>query len=158
MGSIFTCLGMYLTSFWGHLASFVMSRVSFWVPQASKMHPSDVQASVMKTYENLGFLLILEGWEALVATRNGIWKLTGWLGWPSRLAGQAGEDSGSRGYTQGFPGTTPELREPGKSVVKGHLPGPNSNQPDGYKLPNCKTIRLQATRLQTTYGLHTAIL
>ena len=103
LGSILTCLGSYLASFWGHLASLVMSRVSFWVPQASKMHPSDVQASVMKTYQNNWFLLILEWWEALVATRNGIWKLTGWLGWLSRLAGQAGEDSGIPRGSQGPP-------------------------------------------------------
>ena len=43
-------------------SSFGFILRSFWVPWAAKIQTPSHQADIAKTYENLWFLLILEGW------------------------------------------------------------------------------------------------
>jgi hypothetical protein len=80
LGSILVGLGSSLASFWSHLGSFWVPWVSFWMPRASKMDPMSNQANIAKTYENLRFWLILEGWRVTNAASGSLRKLGGALG------------------------------------------------------------------------------
>ncbi len=62
--------------------------MSFWVPRAAKIQTPSHQADIAKTYENLCFLLILEGWRldnGHFGSLEGLWAwlLAGWMaaGW-----------------------------------------------------------------------------
>ncbi len=52
--------------------------MSFWVPRASKMDTTSDLADIAKTYENLRFFVVLEGWRLTLEAWRSSW-LSCWL-------------------------------------------------------------------------------
>ena len=52
--------------------------MSFWVPQASKMDTMSDLADIAKTYDNLWYLMVLEGWRLTLEAWRSSW-LSSWL-------------------------------------------------------------------------------
>ena len=53
--------------------------MSFWVHRAPKIQTPSHQADIAKTYENLRFLLILEGWRLDNAHFGSLGELLAWV-------------------------------------------------------------------------------
>ena len=57
----------------------------FWVPRAAKIDTTSDLADIAKTYENLLFLMVWEGWRLTLEAWRGSWLWCWLAGW--RLAG-----------------------------------------------------------------------
>ena len=91
--------------------------MSFWVPWVTKIQIPSHQADIAKTYENLCFLLILEGWRLDNAHFGSLGELLAWLlaGWMT--AGWLAGGLGVGGLLAGRPQGPQDLRAPGQWKV-----------------------------------------
>ena len=95
--------------------------MSFWVPWGVEIQAPSHLADIAKTYENLCFLLILEGWRLSCGT----WMVTlkpagalGWVGWVVGWSGGNLDGPFAGGWPAGWPQGAQELRHHGRERVK----------------------------------------
>ena len=84
--------------------------MSFWVPRAPKIQTPSHQADIAKTYENLWFLLILEGWRLDNAHFGSLGELLAWVLAAWMAAGWLAGGLGAAGWLAGRPQGPQELR------------------------------------------------
>ena len=91
--------------------------MSFWVLRGAKIQTPSHQADIAKTYENLRFLLILEGWRLDNAHFGSSWELLSWLLAAWMAAGWLADGLAGAGWLAGRPPGPQDLRQHGQWVV-----------------------------------------